>query len=120
MKKSKLKRLFSMAALVALSVTGSLYAQAGKVKVSDPKFDDLKSPKVGGNTISKSWDAKDWLEAEVKFKVEMPRTYKQKFVDSVTVKWYVAIKNPAGSGYALIEKEVEHVNVPVGEEVYSV
>jgi hypothetical protein len=119
MKKSKLKMLFSTAALLALSMVAPLHAQAGKVEASDPKFDSLLSPEVGGNTGSKSWKPKDWLEAEVKFKVEMPKSYKQKFVDSVTVKWYVAIKNPAGSGYVLIEKEVEHVNVPVGEDVHS-
>ena len=119
MKKSKLKMLFSAAALVALTMATPLYAQAGKVKASDPKFDNLQSPEVGGNTGRKSWKPKDWLEAEVKFKVEMPKSYKQKFVDSVTVKWYVAIKNPVGKGYMLMEKEVVHVNVPVGEDVYS-
>ncbi len=119
MKKSKLKMLFSTAALVALSMAAPLHAQAGKVKASDPKFDKIQSPEVGGNTGVKNWKPKDWLEVEVKFKVEMPKSYKQKFVDSVTVKWYVAIKNPAGSGSVLLEKEVEHVNVPLGEDVYS-
>jgi hypothetical protein len=119
MKRSKLKMLFSTAALVAISMATPLYAQAGKVSASDPKFDSIQSPDVGGNTGVKNWKAKDWLEAEVKFKVEMPKSYKEKFVDSVTVKWFVAIKNPSGSGYALLEKEVTHVNVAVDEDVYS-
>jgi len=111
--------LFSTAALLALSMAAPVHAQAGKVDASDPKFDKLASPAVGGNTGVKNWKPKDWLEAEVKFKVEMPKTYKEKFVDSVTVKWYVAIENPAGSGYALIEKQVDYVNVPVDKDVYS-
>ncbi len=119
MKKSKLKILFSTVALAALALSAPLQAQAGKVEASDPKFDELQSPNVGGNTGKKNWKPKDWLEAEVKFKVEMPKSYKAKTVDSVTVKWYVAIKNPAGKGVLLLEKDVEHVNIPVGEEVYS-
>ncbi|MFC4992789.1 Amuc_1102 family pilus-like protein [Rubritalea tangerina] len=96
-----------------------LYGQAGNAEASDPKFDTLQSPVVGGNTERKSWKPKDWLEAEVKFKVEMPKTYRQSFVDSVTVKWYVAVKPEGSRDVYILEKEVEHVNVPVGEDVYS-
>lgn len=119
MKQYKLKTLFSAVALAALTMVSNVHAQAGKVEASDPKFDNLDSPEVGGNTGRKSWKPKEWLEAEVKLKIEMPSNYKQNFIDSVTVKWFVAVENPSGSGYVLLEKEVEHVNVPVGEEVYS-
>ena len=119
MKQYKLKILFSAVALAALAMVGNVHAQAGKITASDPKFDSLQSPEVGGNTGTKNWKPKDWLEAEVKIKVEMPDSYKSDYVDSVTVKWFVAVKNPAGSGYVLLEKEVEHVNVPVGENIYS-
>lgn len=111
--------LFSTAALAALTMAAPLYGQAGNVDASDPKFDTLQSPNVGGNTGSKSWKPKDWLEAEVEFEVDMGSKYERKFVDSVTVKWYVAVKNPEGKGVFLLEKEVEHVNVPVGEKVFS-
>lgn len=111
--------LFSTAALLALSMAAPVNAQAGRVEASDPQFNNIVSPELGGNTGFKKWKPKDWLEAEVKFRVEMPKTYKQKYVDSVTVKWYVAIENPTGAGYAMLEKEVEYVNVPVGEDVHS-
>ena len=91
-------------------------AQAYKVEVSKPEFDDLPSPEVGGNTGKKNFKPKDWLEAEVKFKIEAS-SKKIKFVDRVTVKWFVAVENPDGKGYLLLEKEVNHVNVPVGEDV---
>ena len=56
----------------------------------------------------------------MKFKVKMPRSFKQKFIDRVTVKWYVAIDDPTGGTKPVfIEKEVNHVNVPVDEDVYS-
>ncbi|MFD2160433.1 Amuc_1102 family pilus-like protein [Rubritalea tangerina] len=119
MKKSKLKMLCSTALVAALSMAAPLYGQAGNAEASDPKFDTLQSPVVGGNTERKSWKPKDWLEAEVKFKVEMPKTYRQSFVDSVTVKWYVAVKPEGSRDVYILEKEVEHVNVPVGEDVYS-
>ncbi|MGJ8673099.1 Amuc_1102 family pilus-like protein [Rubritalea sp.] len=119
MKQYKLKAFLSAAALAALTMVSNVHAQAGKVTTSDPKYDVLQSPEVGGNTMRKNWKPKDWLEAEVNVKVEMPRSYPHKFVDSVTVKWFVAIDNPDGKGVLLLEKEVEYVNFPVGEDVYS-
>ncbi|MFC5051000.1 Amuc_1102 family pilus-like protein [Rubritalea spongiae] len=119
MKHYKLKTLISTVALAALTMASNVHAQAGKVSASDLKFDTLQSPEVGGNTGRKSWKPKDWLEAEVKIEIEMPKSYKHAFVDSVTVKWFVAVDNPDGNGVLLLEKEVEHVNFPVGEEVYS-
>jgi len=35
------------------------------------------------------------------------------------VKWFVAAQNPDGKGFVLLEKEITHVNVPVGEEVFT-
>lgn len=106
--------------LGVLSVTTPLMAQMGKVTVEKPKFDDLPSPELGGNAGKKNFKPKDWLEVEVKFKVEMPNDYKEKFIDRVTVKWRVAIADPRAKGKTVyLEKEVNHVNVPVNEEVYS-
>lgn len=119
MKKTTLKTLLSLVAMATLASISPAMAQAGKVTATDPKFDTIQSPMFGGNTGQKSWKPKDWLEAEVKFRVEMPKSYKQHFVDTVTVRWYVAADNPAGKGYVLLEKEVTHVNVPVGEDMHS-
>lgn len=119
MKRFNLKTVLSAVAFGMTALASPLAAQQGKVKVDKPDFDDLQSPEVGGNTDKKNFKPKDWLEVEVKFKVEMPDSYKEKFVDSVTVKWYVAAQNTNGKGFILLEKEVNHVNVPVGEEIYS-
>lgn len=113
------KQILAIFVLSAAALTTPLMAQTGKVKVDKPSFDDLPSPdfSVGKN---KSFKPKDWLEVEVKFSVEMPRDYKEKFIDRVTVKWYVAIEDPKGGRKTVyIEKQVDHVNVPVGESVYS-
>lgn len=113
------KQLLASFVLGAVAMVTPLMAQTGKVKLDKPSFDNMPSPQfsIGKN---KSFKPKDWLEVEVKFNVEMPRDYKQKFIDRVTVKWYVAIDDPRGGRKAVfIEKEVTHVNVPVGEDVYS-
>ncbi|NNC88973.1 MAG: hypothetical protein HKN82_10995 [Akkermansiaceae bacterium] len=102
---------------VFLAAVPHLAAQA-KFDVDDPKFDDLQSPEVGGNTGKKNWDPKDWLEVEVKFKIDAVRP-DAKFVDEVRIRWYVAVENPESKGYWLLEKEVTHVNVPVGEDIYA-
>ena len=120
MKHSNRNYLFSAVVLGVMSMASPLMAQAGKITVDKPSFDDLPSPDVGGNTGKKNFKPKDWLEVEVKFKVEMPTGFKEKFVDRVTVKWYVAIDDPSGGRKPVyIEKEINHVNVPIGEDVYS-
>lgn len=120
MKHTKRNHLFSAILLGAMSMASPLMAQVGKVTVDKPSFDDLQSPQVGGNTDKKNFRPKDWLEMEVRFSVEMPSSYKEAFVDSVTVKWYVAIDDPRGGRKKVyLEKEIKHVNVPVGEEIYS-
>lgn len=105
-------------ALGVCAMVSPALAQTGKVDLDDPKFDVLPSPEFGGNTGTKNFKPKDWLEAEVKVKIDMGRDYKAKFIDRVTVKWYVAAQNPEGKGYILLEKEVTHVNVPVDEDFY--
>lgn len=111
------KTLFKAALMgVFLATTSGAFAEA-KVSVDKPSFDDLQSPDLGAK---KSWKPKDWLEMEVKFKVTaVSPEPKDKFVDRVTVRWYVAVKNPGGRDYWLLEKEVTHVNVPVGEDLYA-
>ena len=101
-------------------MTTPLMAQTGKVTLDSPQFEELPSPDVGGNTGVKSFKPKDWLEVEVKANIEMPDSYKEQFINKVTVKWYVAVEDPAGGRKPVyLEKEVHHVNVPVGEDFYS-
>lgn len=118
MKHSHVSRPLVALLLGVLALSTPAMAQRYKVEVDKPDFDALPSPEVGGNTGKKNFKPKDWLEAEVKFKVIVANA-KTKFVDRVTVKWYIAAKNPDGKGYVLLEKEINHVNVPVGEDIYS-
>ena len=54
-------------AFFAVVVAPAAMAQTvKKIEASDPTFEDLQSPSVGGNTGKKSWKPKDWLEVEVK------------------------------------------------------
>jgi hypothetical protein len=117
MNSTKLKFLLSALLLVVLP---SSYAMA-QYKVDTDKVEIVKvtSPDLGGNLAKKSFDPKDWMEIEMKINIEAKDKDKL-FADKVTVKWFIAAKNPAkgSSGYILIEREVTHVNVPIGEDVY--
>ena len=119
MKRFNRNLLFSVLLLGAVSSVSPLMAQKYKLDVDKPDFDDLLSPIVDGNTMAKKFKAKEWLEVEVKFKIQSSNK-KEKFVDRVTVKWYVAAKVTEGSSTKtrVLEKEVNYVNVPVGEDVF--
>lgn len=91
---------------------------ATKVVVDKPKFDTLQSPEFGA-AKSKPFKPKEWLEVEAKIKVMMIPVPKSKTCDRLTIKWYLAVKNPEKTGtYYKLTKEVEHVNIALDEEVY--
>ena len=47
----------------ALAFALPAFSQTVKeIEASDPTFEDLQSPSVGGNTGKKSWKPKEWLE----------------------------------------------------------
>lgn len=110
--------VFATAALAVLSI-GSAFGQASKVVVEKPTFDDLPSPTFSGGGKDKSFKPKDWTEIEAKIKVSLAPVPKSKTCDRITVKWYIAVKNPDKAGtYFLLTKSVDYVNVPVDEDVY--
>jgi len=115
------RRFLAAAASVSAiaMLTGTALGQAAKVVVEKPVFDDLPSPdlQIGKN---KSFKPKDWLEIEAKLKISMRPEPPSKTAERITVKWYVAVKNPEKSGtFLLLTKEVTHVNVPLDEDVYA-
>ena len=108
----------SAAAFALLSVTAS--AQEQKAEVGKPVFDDLPSPDVKTGGKEKNFKPKDWLEMEAGIKI--PGTPEQKkigYINTVTVKWYVGLKNPDGKGAIKLVKTITHINVPVDEEIFS-
>lgn len=112
------KNTISLLLGLCFFATGT-FAQTVKVTVDKPDFDDFPSPELGGNTGEKNWEPLDWLEAEVKLKVEARPEPKDGYVDSLTIRWYVAVEDPAGKGFFLLEKEVDYVNVRLDEDVYA-
>ncbi|MGL5017606.1 MAG: Amuc_1102 family pilus-like protein [Luteolibacter sp.] len=108
--------LVSIFAAVAL---GSASGQAVKVTGQSPTFDDLPSPQFAG-VKNKRFSPLDWLEIEVPLKVELSPEPPSKTCEKMTIKWYVAVKNIDKAGTLLLfTKEVEHVNVPLNEEIYG-
>ncbi len=92
-------------------------AQRAKVEADKPKLDDLPSPNFSGGK-QKTFTPKDWLEIEAKIRVSLSPEPKSKACERITIKWFVAAKNPDSRGFLLLTKDVEHVNVPLNEDVY--
>lgn len=91
---------------------------AAKADIETPTFDDLPSPQINSGSKEKSFRPKDWLEVEAKLKLQLKPTPHSKSIDQITVKWYVAVQNPDGKGFFLITKDINHINVPLEEDVY--
>lgn len=71
---------------------------------------------VGGK---KGYQSKEWIELEGRIKVQMAPAPKSKICDQLQVKWYVAVENPERPDSMLMfTQEVEHVNVPLDEDIY--
>jgi hypothetical protein len=104
-----------VAALV-LALPAALSAQE-KAEVEKPTFDDLPSPEFNVGK-SKSFKPKDWLEVEAKVRLPKGQGSDELFAEQMSVKWYVAVKNPDGKGVYLLTKDINFMNVPRDEDVY--
>jgi hypothetical protein len=106
-------------AIFAVVSTPRADAQAYKVDAKKPDFDDFPSPEFSGGK-QKNFKPKEWLEIEASIQVQMAPEPPSKTADRILVKWYVAVENPDKKGtYLLLTKDITHVNVPLGEEVFS-
>ena len=109
---------FAASAFIAVLSIGSAYGQASKVVGEKPIFDDLPSPEFSGGK-QKSFKPKDWLEIEASIKVSLAPEPKSKTCEKLTVKWYVAVKNPEKAGsMLLLTKDIEYVNIPLDEAIF--
>ncbi len=90
-----------------------------KAEVGKPVFDDLPSPDIKTGK-DKKFAPKDWLEVEASLKIDAtPEQKKIGYINQVVVKWYVGLKNPDGKGAIKLVKTINHINVPVDEEVFT-
>jgi hypothetical protein len=114
----RLLSTFACATIAALSMPHA-DAQAYKVELKKPEFEDYPSPEFSGGK-TKTFIPKDWLEIEASIKVQMAPAPPSQTADKILVKWYVAVENPDKKGtYLLLTKDITHVNVPLDEEVFS-
>jgi len=92
----------------------------GKAELGTLVFDDIPSPEVNSGK-AKAFKPKDWLEVEVGMKIPATSAEQKKagFINQVTVKWYVAMDNPDAKGVIKLSKTINHINVPIDEEVFS-
>lgn len=109
--------LFVSAIIANLSV-GAAFGQVAKVAADKPNFEGLTSPDIGDGA-KKNFKPKEWLEMEIKLRVAITPEPKSETCDKLTVKWYVLAENPDAPGsYLLLTKEIDHVNIPLGDDVY--
>lgn len=108
------------ATAAALSFLAAPAHAQGKADVGNMIFDDIPSPEIQGGK-NKSFKPKDWLEVEAGIKIPATSAEQKKigFIDQVTVKWHVAFKNPDGKGFIKLTKTINHINVPIEEEIFS-
>jgi hypothetical protein len=106
-------------AAVFTFVAAPVHAQ-GKAELGTLVFDDIPSPEVNSGK-AKAFKPKDWLEVEVGIKIPATNAEQKKagFINQVTVKWYVAMDNPDAKGVIKLSKTINHINVPIDEEVFS-
>lgn len=115
--RNNLLRAISCAAIGVLSHSAA-NAQSFKVEGDKPDFEDIVSPDLGGS--KNGFKPKEWLEIEAKIRVDMSPVPRSKTADRILVKWYVAVENPDKQGtYLLLTKDITHVNIPLGEDVFS-
>jgi hypothetical protein len=117
---TRLRPFFNFTASFATAalLIGSAHGQATKVVAEKPIFDDLQSPTFTGGK-QKGFKPNDWLEIETMIKVSMAPPPKSMTCDRITVKWFVAVKNPEKPNtMLLLTKDVDHVNIPLDEEIY--
>jgi hypothetical protein len=88
--------------------------------VGNLTFDNIPSPEVQSGK-QKAFKPKDWLEVEAGMKLPAANAEQKKigFINEVTVKWYIAVKNPDGKGVIKLAKTINHINVPIDEEVFT-
>jgi hypothetical protein len=115
-------KALSLAAAAALAVLcpATASAQAAvKVVAEKPTFDDLLSPVLNIGKNKSGFTPRDWLEVETQIQVAMAPEPRNKTLDRLTVKWYVAVQNPEKKPRFLkFTREIEFVNVPVNEKVF--
>lgn len=105
-------------AIAAAISMASAFGQTATIAGDKPVFDDLPSPEFSGGK-QKSFKPGDWLEVEAKLKISISPAPPSKTCEKITVKWYVAVKNPDKPGtFLLLTKQVDHVNLPLDQDVY--
>jgi len=107
-------------ATLTLATTVADAQTAARAKAEKPTFEEIQSPQIATQTRQKRFTPRDWLEIEGAITIDVRPPPVSGMLDRLLVKWYVAIKNPEKRGeFFLLTREVTHVNVPIGEPIYS-
>lgn len=109
----------AVSSIIAAISLASAFGQSVKVTGEAPSFDTIPSPQFAG-VKNKRFSPLDWLEMEAKLSIQMSPVPPSKTCDKLSVKWYVAVKNPDKQGtYLLFTKNIDYVNLPLDTEVLT-
>jgi hypothetical protein len=112
-------------AALALGLSGlqAQTAPAVKVKVSAPKVINIQTPQFqAGNTPSRNWRPKEWLEFDTELQISLPATAggRNGSLASMTINYYVAMNAQTKEGkYHLLKGTINYVDVPAGERCHA-
>ncbi|TAG10030.1 MAG: hypothetical protein EAZ42_05050 [Verrucomicrobia bacterium] len=110
--------LLSVCLIFATTGTLPLMAQAFRVVPQKLAFEELPSPEFSGGK-QKGFKPKNWLEVETEVTVSMSPAPPSKTADKITVKWFIAVKNPDKPGtFLLLSKDIDYVNIPLEEPIF--
>ena len=108
--------LVGFALLGPVSADAQVQVQIKSIKVDKPDLTMLKTPDFNANTgkIKETPRRREWLELEVKFEVEGKSA--NDYVDNLLFKYYIVLDDDKKT---MVTADVTHVNIPIGEEMYS-
>ena len=95
----------------------SLGARNAKVEIDEVAAQMLKTPEYSAQTSDskKTPKRREWLEVELGFETASDSPIG--IIDSLLVKYYIAIKGEAGN--YILEESVTYENIPDKEEIYA-
>lgn len=121
MKFNHFSRSLLVTAGLLFAAAGSALAQRANkdAKIGDPEIETIPSPDISSG-VSKKFKPKDWVSIEVSLEYSPREEPESGYIDDVVVRWFVLANNPSRNvKYLRLSETVQHMNMPVGEEIFS-
>ena len=107
----------TLALYLSSAATAQEQVKVSKIDIDKVEIDTQKTPEfnLSSGGLKKAPRSREWLEIDVKFEIE-GRSTSNDYLDQVSFKYYIVLDDKAKT---MITATVDHVNVPMNEEVWS-